>query len=497
MVNRRRQWVTEAELYLDLTALLRDRPSVRSDFRAPLSQAGIAVGRFFFVQRSQAISADTRLQTYEFLHATFGEYLAARLAAQLAAGLLDRRPALTVGHAPAADDLLYALLSFAPLSSRQMLRFVDGSCLRAVAAADRTQLAERLISVLANSCRRTGHRHEDYAPAPLATAARHGIYSANLVLLILILTGTVSGSRLFPGTPDPAGRWRRTTLLWRSALSEQDWTDLALALSLRRVWAGPIRELEVSLAAEPRMPTEPVDLYWHFRYPPDDDLRGRSQWARTYWDEVNYKKDMSGGTNDSVVRHAMEPVFRWLGPSVMTFQGIGDGPATSVAHDLLRLCLLRLVRDSDDELTILYRLLRPVFSLPTLRYATAGNRAAWLLLRLLHADVARIPATDVASLLDGAVENAVPHDHEVVALVPEVAVAALAVAPHDPGHQEMVRDRLAAAAVTAAAVPGRRAGVTPSAEELLAAVAEATRLAKSVIEADYPEIVRAARHAGP
>jgi hypothetical protein len=101
MVNRDRQWVTEAELDADLAALLGRRDAGRADFRVPLSQAGIAVGRFFFVQRSQAISADTRLQTFEFLHATFGEYLAARLTVQLAAGLLDRRPALNVGRAPA------------------------------------------------------------------------------------------------------------------------------------------------------------------------------------------------------------------------------------------------------------------------------------------------------------------------------------------------------------------------------------------------------------
>jgi hypothetical protein len=103
------------------------------------------VGRFFFVQRAQAIRDGSRLETYEFLHATFGEFLAARLTVQLAADLLARRPVLTVGQAPAEDDLLYALLSYAPLSSRQMLRHVRGICARQLAGPQQQQLAELLV----------------------------------------------------------------------------------------------------------------------------------------------------------------------------------------------------------------------------------------------------------------------------------------------------------------------------------------------------------------
>ena len=87
-------------------------------------------------------------------------------------------------------------------------------------AADQAALLNVLIGVLDDGQHRTGHRHDGYAPAPLATAHRHGIYSANLVLLILAVGGPVTGSALFPGARDPAGRWRGTVLLWRSALGE-------------------------------------------------------------------------------------------------------------------------------------------------------------------------------------------------------------------------------------------------------------------------------------
>ncbi len=250
MTNRHRQWVTEAELDNDITALQGRRPGTSGGFRAPLTPAGIAVGRFFFVQRAQAIRDGTRLQTYEFLHATFSEYLAARLTVQLAVDLLARRPVLTIGHAPADDDLLYALLSYAPLSSRQMLRHVRGICARQIAGTAQRQLSELLVSVLTDSRARTEHRYPGYEPAPLPTAARHGIYSANLVLLILSLTPSVPASRLFPHSPDPAGAWHRQALLWRSSLTEPDWTDLALALNIRHTWAGSERDLDISLASE-------------------------------------------------------------------------------------------------------------------------------------------------------------------------------------------------------------------------------------------------------
>jgi predicted NACHT family NTPase len=149
IINRRRQWVTEAELDTDLAALLGRPATQHAGFRTPLTQAEIAIGRFFFVQRAQAMLEGSRMQTFEFLHATFAEYLAARLTVQLATDLLGRRSSLIVNAAMADDDLLYGLLSFAPLSSRQILRFLKNICQRQVPEADRRRLADLLIEVFA------------------------------------------------------------------------------------------------------------------------------------------------------------------------------------------------------------------------------------------------------------------------------------------------------------------------------------------------------------
>ena len=286
IINRRRQWVTEAELDADLAALLGRPAAQHAGFRTPLTQAEIAIGRFFFVQRAQAVLEGSRMQTFEFLHATFGEYLAARLTVQLATDLLSRRSSLMVNAAMADDDLLYGLLSFAPLSSRQILRFVRSICQRQVPDTDRRRLADLLIDVFAASENRTEHRYNAYRPAPLPTSSRHGIYGANLVLLTLALEPTMSAARLFRASNaynDPPGMWHRRVLLWRSAMTEQDWTDLALALCIRHTWLGDTRDLEISLSATPRKNPEPIDPYWHYRYPPSNQDRNEAQWHRPYW----------------------------------------------------------------------------------------------------------------------------------------------------------------------------------------------------------------------
>src|SRR6185503_2814402 len=176
-----------AELEEDLAALLGRREQVAQDFKTPLTEADVALSRFFFIERAQALRDGVRLQTFEFLHATFAEYLAARLTVHLVMDLVAQRPALSVLYTPASDDLLYALLSFAPLSSRQILRFVRAILASRVESTDLNALADVLIAILSESAVRAEHKYANYLPRRLELTSRHGIYSANLVLLSLAL----------------------------------------------------------------------------------------------------------------------------------------------------------------------------------------------------------------------------------------------------------------------------------------------------------------------
>ncbi|GGT30025.1 hypothetical protein GCM10010286_64060 [Streptomyces toxytricini] len=350
-LNRRRQWVSAAELDADLTALL-GRPAAESaGFRAPLGAAEVALGRFFFVQRAQSLRDGRMLSTYEFLHATFGEYLVVRLALHVLTSLLADRPALSAGASRIDDDLAYALLSHAPLSSRQILRF-GGSMARRIPDGERERLVRLLVRVFHQHGTRTDDPHPAYRPAPNRTSSRHGTYGANLVLMLLLLAGRTTADRLFPDASDPASAWHRSVLLWRSSFNEQQWTDFVLSVSVHRGWTDSGRSLEIRLREEEQRAPEPLDMHWLYRRPQRDTVL----WSRTYWDDVWHKMDVTGGTTDLLVRHAVDPVMELLGPAVTLFTSSREGgPATSLAHDLLRLLIGGSTGLPVDELADLYR----------------------------------------------------------------------------------------------------------------------------------------------
>ena len=404
MINRRRQWITEQELDADLAAILGPFKSADHDFRQRQTRAQAGLGRFFFVQRAQAIRGGTRLQTFEFLHATFGEYLAARLAVQLTARIADQQPALSISSMHVEDDLLYSLFSFAPLSSRQQLRFVRGCVDRTVQSDDRKMLRTPLVMALTQSEQRSDNRYADYRPAAQSVASRHGIYSANLVLLTLVFAGTVTASALFPDSLDPAGTWRQRTLLWRSAMSEGEWTDLALAMTVRKTWSPTRRELEISLTTEDIANPSPVDLYWHFRYPPGHESRGNITWRRTYVSEIVHKMHVAGGTNDSTVLHALEPLLERLGATTMTFMGLGETPPSSFAHDLIRLWLASALGNESELRASYLRCTRVIDALHI--WGPEFRDVVVIILKLMAVDAPRLPHEDIKNLLAAALTYA-------------------------------------------------------------------------------------------
>ncbi|WP_051767329.1 NACHT domain-containing protein [Streptomyces sp. NRRL S-37] len=387
-LNRGRQWVSADELEQDLTAVLGRQPVRQPGFRAPLTAAETALGRFFFIQRAQSVRDGQVLATYEFLHATFGEYLAVRLTLHLLTDLLTPRPALSLGDTRIDDDLAYALLSYTSLASRQMLRFARSLTGR-LSAAERRRLTRTLIQVLAQHATRTGDQHPAYRPARLRTTTRHGLYGSNLVLLTVLLAERCSAAELFPGSADPPGAWHRHCLLWRSAMNESQWTDFALSLDVRHMWDDEGRTLEISLRSGPGTPPQPLDMNWHFRYPRGS---GGPGWSRSYWDELWHKTAVSGGTNDSVMRHALDPVFRWLGQAMTVFSPVDGAPASSLAHDLLELLLADRATMSDRELGDLYeRALRGTRLLMDMRHSHLVS-AVHVLLTAFGQDRGRIPS---------------------------------------------------------------------------------------------------------
>ncbi len=244
MFQRGTKWVAGNAIDEDMTALLHAGvPQPTHGLRRPLSEGDRVVGRFFFVQCAMAIRDEHRLHTYEFLHATFGEFLVARFTWTV---LNDLRERESVGRritgAQPDDSMLWALLSFAPLtSSNPVIEFLIEMAGATKHREELKALVQRLFSL---SRMRRPRKLESYQPVPREEPARYAVYSLNLVLLHVVLA-RVCGSR------DIGVReWSKLAGLWKAELSDAEWRTLIESLYVR--WDDPVH---VTLAIGTSLPT--------------------------------------------------------------------------------------------------------------------------------------------------------------------------------------------------------------------------------------------------
>lgn len=284
MFNRNSQWVTESDLAVDLHAIFGPSPAVPTQqLRAPLDLAEITLGRFFFIHRARASRDDTRLETYEFLHATFAEYLVARLVWLVLRSMANREAAetLPVANAPVDDDFLHALLSFSPLVVRApTVEFLAGMASGA-AASDRRVLGELVLRLFRTVHQpRPPRKLEDYQPRFLPVPARHAAYSANLLVLAVCLLGRVRASELYGGRPgNVVDHWNAETLLWRSQLDAEGWVALFQTFALDRTDNGTARDVELTIDDGSFVPP-PIDLAWTFDIKREAESRISSLFVR-------------------------------------------------------------------------------------------------------------------------------------------------------------------------------------------------------------------------
>jgi hypothetical protein len=257
MFHRGQQWLGHEDLADDLRALLPDESARRT--RARLPESKLLFGRFFFVHKSRETVGPATLETYEFLHATFGEYLVARMVCMALVDLAvsaggDSR-ALPFGQQRIDDALLRGLLSFAVLSDReQAVEFAQG-LLRRTFREHSGRVREVLLELFARAMHEFGSGpYDGYRPRGVGVPARHATYSANLLLLTVLVGDRVSVSELFDERP--VEQWRSHAWLWRSQLDPNSWSSFTGMLSVKRTDHG---ELHIELG-EPA----PIDLGWHF-----------------------------------------------------------------------------------------------------------------------------------------------------------------------------------------------------------------------------------------
>lgn len=341
MFNRGRQWATEDEINDDLGSLLDERISPQSSrgFRAPLTAGAAVIGKFFFVHQAEATRAGIVLATCEFLHATFGEFLVARLIARELTELAGAT-ASNLGRArpvPLDDSFLYALLSFTPLSGRiAILDFLVG-LRKATGTVDADGHWRLLVSAFhgANEFRTDRHL-ENYQPISATAPARCAMFSSNLLLLLIIFGRDVTATELFPEAADPMVEWRRHALLWRSQMSPENWASFVTSIAVHRHFVGGVRDLTIAVN-KGGVPIRALDLLWTFDSPRDQDVALSIDRNLDIW-RFRYESYVLCDPTDDIVMHALEPVFISRSDvALTTFGTLPSGQLISVAHALLGL----------------------------------------------------------------------------------------------------------------------------------------------------------------
>ncbi len=317
------------------------------------------LGRFFFMHRARAQRDDIRLETYEFLHATFGEFLVARFTAQVLADIVARSTVSAVSFtaAPPDDDLLHALLSFAVLSARaSIIGFLTERMTRLADTDRHTQanLLKRLFRVVHEP--RPVRHFDRYQPQALPVTARHAAYSANLVLLMACTEDSVQASDLFGTSADAVDEWHRQALLWRSQLGTEDWISLVETLAVDRLLDDHARDLQLSLD-DGTFQVPVTDPGWTYDlFPPRSPGGWRSfGYANQAPQSLCRKAHFMCGINDDVIYHALDPLLTTLGETVDLFiEGFDDGLCRSAANALLDVWLLPLRDPGPEERRAVY-----------------------------------------------------------------------------------------------------------------------------------------------
>ncbi|SHN42490.1 hypothetical protein [Cryptosporangium aurantiacum] len=219
MFNRGQQFVSEDDLGHDLGALLpRSSEVTRTDAGQPVSRAEQALAAFFFIHVARSTDEATELRTYEFLHATFQEYLVAEftvtLMHQLAA---DRaRTADRIDAAPLDSPRLRELLSHQTLFVRAPIVAFARQRLAAL-GAEAADVREAAIDLFRRARDRAPNDGAaGYAPTRYDPVRRLACYTANLVTLAVLCGEPVPVAAL--AEPD---EWTSTVRLWQAGLDAE------------------------------------------------------------------------------------------------------------------------------------------------------------------------------------------------------------------------------------------------------------------------------------
>ena len=359
MFNRRSQWVPEADLDADFSALLIDEeldvPRSRTS-PAKLTEAQLTIGRFFFVYESRATHDNRQLRTYEFLHATFGEFLVAHLVVRVLTDILASEGPPGVSEPSGADgSMLHALLSFAALTARTPVVAFVHDLFDQLDTQQRATIADLLLRLHIRALFPCGESaFSRYEPLALTVTARHAAWSANLFVLAVLAAGEVTGTQLFPSAPDPPAAWRGEAMIWRSQLAGYGWEGLHETIALSRVWDGQRRDIRLRWRSGQFIP-EATDISWVFEISPDPEVRrGISSFFHSYDSLLAQRKiNFACNMSEDIMLHSLGPSISSFPKTANFFVILDDQRAVSAIHALLSAFWASYQEDSPRDSTYL------------------------------------------------------------------------------------------------------------------------------------------------
>ena len=259
MFNRGRQDIGEEELGKDLEAL---EPQLMARTR-PIEAGRRVIGAYFFVHAPEARTLaghegedrpPTKLgaaenrgrdqarrgqpqRAYEFLHATFCEYLVAKRVMDELSEVTRKSVAGRRGLADPEDDLLCALLSHQALAARKSMLNFAADIFTQLDDKERWHVHQVLELLIAGF--RQHHdsvKYAAYQPIPPDRLHQLAYYSANLVALRAALDDRQDGVPLTQvlRVPDYVllDRWQSTVMLWKAGLDIDSMQSMLNTLEL-------------------------------------------------------------------------------------------------------------------------------------------------------------------------------------------------------------------------------------------------------------------------
>ncbi|WP_017604351.1 NACHT domain-containing protein [Nocardiopsis alkaliphila] len=379
MFARGRQSVRADELDQDLAVLMpeaAERPQ-EADLHGMIAPAHQVLGRFFFVHEARAKTTDGDDSAFEFLHATFGEYLVARMVVATLEELAEDRSRATRRRSRVVrldDGELHALSSFAVYAGRdKVVSFLEELLgRRLVEDPDlRGDLRDLLIELFREAPFPAPNRSfTEYEPKRLPVATREACYTANLVtLMILIAEEPIPLPELFPEAAGTWHAWRRVVSLWR-ALPASQWFGILDTVRVRHLgfWGK-----EGSLTVLDRESSAPINVGECTGFELRGDTDTTPALTNPYEIEIpagtvahRLLRSMAMRANGTASRLALilSPYLKHVSSELGTWyvdSGGDEEVAWVVAHDVLRLRLETLdglsSKQVDERLACYRRLL--------------------------------------------------------------------------------------------------------------------------------------------